>query len=110
MNTLKYSLVPFALYSCLAFAAAGSITISSPKDGAKLSGKAQVVYSVSPGPSSMADHLHLSVDSGKPAILPLQGSYTTKSLAPGNHDICLVVVDHGHTPIGLERCIKIKAE
>lgn len=85
-----------------------SVMISSPADGARLEAMAQnqVVYEVMPGPKG--DHVHLYVDNKEAAILrQLKGSHTLKTLSPGQHDICVKVVDKGHTPIGLEKCVKV---
>ena len=37
----------------------------------------------------------------------LKGSYALATLSPGQHDICVKVVDKGHTPIGVEQCVKV---
>jgi hypothetical protein len=48
------------------------------------------------------------VDNKQAAILhQLKGSYALETLAPGKHDICVKVVDKGHTPIGVEQCVKV---
>lgn len=99
-----------ALLACaqLGLAQEGSITITQPMEGAKLDGMAQnkVVYLVMPGPRG--DHVHLYVDAKEAAILrQLKGEYTLKNLASGPHDICIKVVDKGHTPIGVEQCVKV---
>jgi hypothetical protein len=66
----------------------------------------KVDYEVIPGPNG--DHVHLYVDNKEAAILrQLKGSYTLAALLPGAHDICVKVVNKGHTPIGLEQCVKV---
>ena len=102
-----------ALLACTqaGFAADASVKITSPADGAKLDAMAQnkLVYEVIPGPKG--DHIHLYVDGKEAAILrELKGSYALETLAPGKHDICVKVVNKGHTPIGVEQCIKVIAE
>ncbi|MEK6707379.1 MAG: hypothetical protein AABY81_01020 [Pseudomonadota bacterium] len=95
-------------YSQISLAESASIKITSPTDGAKLDAIAQnkVVYEVMPGPKG--DHVHLYVDNKEAAILrQLKGSYALETLAPGKHDICVKVVDKGHTPIGVEQCVKV---
>ncbi len=95
-------------YSQISLAEDASIKITSPADGAKLDAMAQnmVVYEVMPGPKG--DHVHLYVDNKQAAILrQLKGSYALETLAPGKHDICIKVVDKGHTPIGVEQCVKV---
>ncbi|MDD5300713.1 MAG: hypothetical protein PHD65_09495 [Gallionella sp.] len=104
--------VPLALadeYASLADDA--SAAISSPVDGAKLSRTEQtkIDYEVMPG--SKGDHSHLYVDDKQAAVLrPLKGSHTLASLAPGKHEICIKVVNKGHTPIGVQQCIKVSVE
>lgn len=102
-----------ALLACTqaGFAADASVKITSPADGAKLDAMAQnkLVYEAIPGPKG--DHMHLYVDGKEAAILrQLKGSYALETLAPGKHDICVKVVNKGHTPIGVEQCIKVIAE
>ena len=99
-----------ALLACaqVGLAQDGSITITQPTEGAQLDGKAanKVVYEVVPGPRG--HHVHLYVDAKEAAILrQLKGEYTLKDLPSGAHDICIKVVDKAHTPIGLERCVKV---
>lgn len=99
-----------ALLACaqVGLAQEGSIAITQPTQGATLDGMAQnkVVYEVMPGPRG--DHVHLYVDAKEVAILrQLKGEYTLKNLAAGPHDICIKVVDKGHTPIGVEQCVKV---
>jgi hypothetical protein len=31
-------------------------------------------------------------------------------MAPGNHQICIKIVNKNHTPIGVERCIKVEVK
>ena len=95
-------------YSQISLAENASIKITYPMDGAKLDAMTQnkVVYEVMPGPKG--DHVHLYVDNKEAAILrQLKGSYALETLAPGKHDICVKVVDKGHTPIGVEQCVKV---
>ncbi|MDO8720515.1 MAG: hypothetical protein Q7K20_16210 [Polaromonas sp.] len=110
----SYSIYPIlgaALLACAqsSLAQTGSVKITSPAEGATLDAMAQnkVDYDVMPGPNG--DHVHLYVDSKEAAILrQLKGSYTLASLSPGPHDICVKVVNKGHTPIGLEQCVKVR--
>ena len=98
--------VPFA-----AIAADPSVTIESPADGATLDAMAQtkIVYVVESGPQG--DHTHLYVDGKEAAILrSLKGSHTLATLASGGHDICIKVVNKAHTPIGVEKCIKVTVQ
>jgi cellobiose-specific phosphotransferase system component IIB len=87
-----------------------SVMISSPADGAKVSASAptKVTYEVKPGPKG--DHVHLYVDNGEAAILrQLKGTTTVDTLTAGPHTLCIKVVDKSHTPIGVEKCIKVTA-
>jgi hypothetical protein len=86
-----------------------SVTISSPADGAKLSASAptKVTYDVVPGPKG--DHVHLYVDNGEATVLRQLKGTTSVTLAAGAHTICIKVVDKAHTPIGVEKCIKVTA-
>lgn len=92
-------------------AAEGSITISAPADGARLDPMAQnrIAYEVVPGPGT--DHVHLYVDGKEAAVLrQLKGSYPLETLAPGQHAICIKLVNKAHTPIGVERCVNVTVE
>jgi hypothetical protein len=87
-----------------------SVTISAPADGATVSASAptKVTYSVVPGPKG--DHVHLYVDDAEAAILrQLKGSTTVDALKPGPHTLCIKVVDKNHTPIGVDKCVKVTA-
>lgn len=97
--------------SSLAFAGAGSVTIKSPADGAKLKVGAEnkVEYVIDPGPNG--DHFHISVNGGKEDVVrSLNGSYTLPKLKTGENTITLKVVDKGHTPVGIEKTIKVTGE
>lgn len=105
-----YPIFGAALLACsqAGFAQEASVKITSPLEGARLDtmAKTPVAYEVMPGPKG--DHVHLYVDNKEAAILrQLKGSYTLTSLASGPHDICVKVVDKGHTPIGVEQCVKV---
>lgn len=113
MRTLKSLVVLLAFGCCVPFVFAddASVTISSPADGAKLNRTAQtkINYEVMPGPKG--DHTHLYVDDKEVGVLrQLKGSYTLESLAPGKHEICIKIVSKGHTPIGVQQCIKVSVE
>lgn len=100
------------LFGCstLLFAAEGSITISSPADGAKLKadGENKVMYEITPGPAG--DHFHIYVDGKEDVVRALKGSYALPKLSPGSHTITLKVVTKGHVPTGLEKTIKVTAQ
>ena len=95
----------------LVVAAQPSITITAPADGAKLDAMAQatLVYDVVPGPGG--DHTHLYIDGKEVAILrELKATRTLDTMTPGGHEICIKVVNKAHTPIGLQKCIKVTVE
>lgn len=115
MNIVKSTGLLFVLVSGLgampAFSDEVSVKILSPAEGAKLvaSARNKITYDVTPGPRG--DHTHLYVDGNEAAVLrKLKGDYDLKPLARGDHDICIRVVDKGHTPIGVERCVKVMAQ
>lgn len=87
------------------------VKITAPKEGAKLDAMAQnkISYEVSPGPRG--DHVHAYVDGKEVAILrTLKGNYTLETLSPGKRNICVKVVNKGHTPIGVEQCVNVVVE
>ncbi len=95
-------------YSQISLAENASVKIISPAEGTKLDAMAQnkVVYEVMPGPTG--DHTHLYVDNKEAAILrQLKGSYALETLSPGQHNICIKIVNKGHTSIGVEQCVKV---
>jgi hypothetical protein len=90
------------------YAQDAAVKILSPADGATLDAKAknQVTYDTVPGPKG--DHVHVYVDGSEVAVLrQLKGSYALESLAAGSHQLCIKVVDKNHTPIGVEKCVKV---
>ncbi|HEY4698575.1 MAG TPA: hypothetical protein VIH29_11310 [Gallionella sp.] len=110
-NLIMLLLVLTSIAAPLAIAAGSKIDISSPMDGAKLDVMEQnkLEYNITPG--SDGDHIHVYMDGKETALLrQLKGSHTLESLAPGNHEICIKIVNKNHTPIGVERCIKVTAE
>lgn len=99
------------LTAAAAFAEEPAVKILAPADGARLDAMAQnrISYEVTPGPKG--DHTHLYVDGKETAILrELKGNHTLETLAAGSHSICIKVVNKNHTPIGVEKCIKVKVE
>ncbi len=110
----KFPMLLFVFANALArsaMAAEAAVEISAPVDGAKLNAMRQhiVEYNVTRG--SGGDHIHLYVDGDEAATLrQAKGSYTIEYLAPGNHEICIKLVNKNHTPIGVQRCIKVSVE
>lgn len=94
-----------------ALAQEASVTISAPADGARLQAAAdnRVAYEIVPGPKG--DHSHLYIDGKEIAVLrELKGIAPLKALAAGPHEICVKVVNKNHTPIGVEKCVKVTVE
>lgn len=109
---LHFAIAPVLCLACAAaFAQEASVTISSPADGARLKAKDdnRISYEIVPGPKG--DHSHLYVDSKEVAVLrELKSSAPLKSLAAGPREICVKVVNKSHTPIGVEKCVKVTVE
>lgn len=100
-----------SLSASLAIAAEAKIDITSPADGSRLEANAQskLDYQVTLGGG--ADHAHLYVDGKETGLLrQMKGSYTLDPMTRGMHEICAKLVNKNHTPIGVERCIKVTAE
>ncbi len=112
MRKLSLLLILLGGFTALpALAAEAKIDITSPVDGARLPAKAPVklVYVVTK--EGGGDHVHLYADGEQVALLrQLKGSYTLDPLAQGKHEICIRIVNKNHTPIGVERCIKVAVE
>jgi len=86
----------------------GSVTITSPETGATLDAGASnmLVYDVKPGASG--DHVHIYIDDAEADILrELSGSYTLPTLAAGEREICVRVVNRAHVPIGINGCVQV---
>jgi len=104
-------LVLSSIAAPLAVAAESKIDISSPVDGAKLDAKAQnkLDYNITLGGDG--DHIHVYVDGKQAALLrQMRGSYTLDPLAQGNHELCIKIVNKNHTPIGVDRCVKVTVQ
>lgn len=85
--------------------------IESPANDSTLDAMAQnrLVYEVEPGPRG--DHVHVYVDGREVGILrQLKGSYTLETLAPGERELCVKVVNKAHTPIGVDDCIRVRVD
>jgi len=94
-----------------AMAAGTKIDISSPVDGAKLDAKEQNKLDYNITLANDGDHIHVYVDDKETALLrQMKGSHTLESLAPGKHEICIKIVNRNHTPIDIERCVKVTVQ
>lgn len=110
-NLSMLVLILTSLAASPAMAAEAKIDITSPVDGSMLVAKAQskLVYEITLG--GEGDHAHLYVDGKQAALLrQMKGSYMLDPMARGMHEICAKMVNKNHTPIGVERCIKVTAE
>jgi len=110
-NLSMLVLVLASVAAPLATAAETKIEISSPVDGAKLDAMEQnkLAYNITLGDG--ADHIHVYVDGEEAALLrQMKGSYTMENMSPGNHEVCIKIVNKNHTPIGVERCIKVTVQ
>ncbi len=111
MNSSKVfaaAVLGLCLSAPAAYAADGKVTISAPTKGAILDAMEEnrVVYNVDPGPRG--DHVHVYVDEQEVGILrQLKGSYLLESLASGQHDVCIKVVNKAHVPVGVQDCVKV---
>ena len=104
-------LVLASLVASPAMAAETKIDITSPEDGSMVRAgmQNQVAYQFTL--SGEADHAHLYVDGKMAGLLrEAKGSATFDALAPGMHQICARMVNKNHTPVGVERCIRVTAE
>ena len=113
MLKLRFLAVLLAVccYAPLVFAETASVSISSPLDGVKLDPKVRcrVYYDVTLGPKG--HHAHLYLDNKQVAELRrIKDSYTLSSLALGEHEICVKIVNKGHKPIGAQQCNKVSVE
>lgn len=98
-------------YVPVSLAADASVAISSPANGAKFDPKTAVKldYEVSMG--EKGDHTHLYLDKNEAVTLRgLKGTHSLGALSPGQHEICIKVVNKAHTPIGAQQCINVSVE
>ncbi len=111
MNFKILAPILLALFSGSVFAADGSITISSPANGATVSAKDKVpvAYAAMLGPTG--DHLHLYVDGKRVDVLrAAKGSADLDALPAGKHHVCLTVNTSSHAPTGVETCVDITSQ
>ena len=88
-----------------------SVEISSPAADAKLKAGSPIPVTYNVVPGSKGDHTHIYVNGDQKGVLmKLQDTHTLDGLAAGKHDICIKVVNKGHAPIGVEKCISVSVE
>ena len=114
-----------------AFATEGKVTIISPDNGARVrsSSPIHVIYMATF--DNTGDHVHLYLDGQDHETLrnltirrtvesygngtwqvvrrSLKGRKAIGPLSPGEHSICIMVVDREHKPTGLQKCIEVFA-
>ncbi len=84
------------------------LKITSPKDGAFMSSKEDIiiVYEMNPGPKG--DHVHFYVDGGNAGLMRKnKGSFNMTKLGPGERELTVKLVNKIHVPIGVEASVKI---
>src|SRR5699024_221976 len=107
---LAVSLV-LGCYVPASLAADASATISSPVDGAKISPDTIVGLNYEVSMGDKGDHTHLYLDNGESVTLRgLKGRHSLGTLSPGQHEICIKVVNKAHIPIGAQKCINVSVE
>ena len=110
-NLSMLVLVLASIAASVATAAETKIDISSPVDGAKLDIKTQHRLDYDITLADEGDHIHVYMDGKQTALLrQMKGSYMMEPLVAGNHEICIKIVNKNHTPIGVERCIKVEVK
>lgn len=111
MNIKMVTPFLLALLYSQVFAADGSITISSPANGAMVSAKNKVpvVYEAMLGANG--DHLHLYVDGKRVDVLrEKKGTAELDALPAGKHHVCLTVNTSSHAPTGVESCVDLTSQ
>lgn len=111
MNIKMLATLTLTLLWGQAYAADGSITISSPEKGAMVSSKSKVpvTYAATLGPTG--NHLHLNVDGNRVDVLrQIKGTAELDPLPVGKHHVCLTENTASHAPTGVETCVDITAQ
>ncbi|MCK9201545.1 MAG: hypothetical protein WA056_10220 [Gallionella sp.] len=94
-----------------ALASNGKVTISSPAKGEVVKAGAKIKLSYEADTGYEGDHLHLNVDGKRMDVIrQLKGTIAIDGLAPGKHQLCLLVNTKGHVPTGPESCIDVTAK
>lgn len=85
-----------------------NLKILSPKHGAVFEAgeSIPVKYEINPNPGG--DHSHIYINHKEAGILRRKkATFTLDPLPPGEHSICLKVVNKAHAPIGQTACINV---
>jgi len=76
-----------------------AVAVTSPAPGSELTGGEITVAFAVTGIALAGDHVHLTLDGGAPAMVPLgAGSFTFSGVAPGPHSVLVEVVGGDHQP------------
>jgi hypothetical protein len=111
MNIKVSAFLILTLICGLAYAADGSITISSPANGAMVSAKNKVPVTYAATLGATGDHLHLYVDGKRVDVLrQAKGTAELDPLSAGKHHVCLSVNTSSHAPTGVESCVDVTAQ
>jgi len=111
MNFKMLATVALSLVCGFTYAADGSITISSPTEGAMFSSKNKVPVTYEAMLGMNGDHLHLYVDGKRVDLLrQTKGTAELDPLPPGKHHICLTVNTKTHAPTGVETCVDVASQ
>jgi len=121
--------LPLLVWICLAAALAGcggggndaqpqssslapaEVRISAPRDGAIVPAGEPVTIRYEAKLSPRGDHLHISVDGGKPDIVKqVKGAHTIGPLPAGIHTVLVTEVTSEHIPTGNDASIRITAQ
>lgn len=98
-------------FSAGAWAAGGSITIDSPRNGATIAANQGVKVEFKVEHTANGNHLHFYEDNGDPTIVrKWSGSETLPALSAGKHEICIREATQGHEMTGLEKCVTVEAK
>jgi hypothetical protein len=118
MNAIIRFVIGFALTSTILYSggalAAGSITITSPKDGAELTSGSgnKLEYNIVLSPDG--NHLHVYIDDQKPIIdRDVSGcpcSLDLPDLSPGKHKIVMKEATSSHDMTGVEATVTVNVK
>jgi hypothetical protein len=106
LDLIKPAALSLVLIASSAFATEGSITITSPANGAVLQGNADNKLDFNVKLSPTGNHLHIYVDDGNPIIdrdiSHCPCSITLPKLSPGKHVIAIKEATVSHALTGVE--------